>query len=213
MENITKIPEPTIKRLSDYLHLLIHFKQNSKIYVSSTGIANEMGIDAIQVRKDIEFTNAKGKPKIGYNVDELIENIENSLNWSKRNIAFIVGAGNLGKAVLDLQVSNNYGLQIIDAFDDNPENIGKTINGLEVHPISLLVQLASQVNNKIGILTMQRNVQKAVDLMTLAGIKAIWNFTNQKIDTEPGILVENLNINHSLALFTTKLQTIEEFTH
>lgn len=207
MKQDVKIPEPTIKRLADYLHLLLHYKQNAIEHVSSTNIAKELAIDSIQVRKDVEYTNVKGKPKAGYVVGELIEGIEKSLNWNYTNIAFLVGAGHLGKAIMEIQAKTTYGLQIIDAFDDNPQTIGTHFRGIEVHPLSLLVQIARQVNNKVGILAVSDGkAQKAAEMMQQAGINAIWNFTNIIPKLNNDIIIETMSIAHSLALFTTKLQ-------
>jgi len=99
-EDLKPTPEPTLRRLPRYLHLLNKLKEEDVKEISSTMIANELSLDPTQVRKDIEFTGIIGRPKIGFNTSELIKAIENFLNWNNLTEAFLVGVGNLGKAIM-----------------------------------------------------------------------------------------------------------------
>ena len=131
-KEIKMIPEPTLRRFPQYIHLLKRLRKESTQYISSTTIADELELDSIQVRKDLAITGVVGKPKLGFDIDELISALSNILNWDNSTDAFLVGAGSLGSALLGYKNFNQYGLNIVAAFDNDPNKIGKTISGIEV---------------------------------------------------------------------------------
>lgn len=204
------IPEPTIRRLADYLHLLMHFKEHGIEKVSSTTIANELNTDPTQVRKDIQYTSIVGKPKTGFDVLGLIMAIEECLNWNDTIPAFLVGVGSLGRAILGYEGFKNYGLQFIDAFDVNPDMIGTKMFGIDVHHIDKMVDLTKDLNRKIGVLTVPSDAAQVVsEIMVESGIKAIWNFAPLQLKVPDDVIVENIQFSQSLAVLTRKLSLLE----
>lgn len=205
----SSIPEPTVRRLSHYRFLLENLKKEGRLIVSSTLIANELSLDSIQVKKDIQFTGIMGQPKKGYKITDLLQSIDEILNWQKEEKAFLLGAGNLGSAMLNYQGFRDCGLNFVAAFDTDESKIGNVINGVEVLNIDRLVVVAKLMKVKIGVIVVPaEEAQKCTDLLIEGGVKAIWNFSPQRIKTPSGIIVENAQFTQSLAILTHKLGNI-----
>jgi len=199
-------PEPTLRRLPKYLQLLALLKEQNIEEVSSTIIANELGLDPTQVRKDIQYTGIEGKPKTGFNTTELIKSIRSFLNWDNVTDAFIVGAGSLGTAMLGYDRFKQHGVNFVAAFDNDPEKIGGFIHGVPVLPIDKLTNLTSRMKVHIGVLTVPAHAAQALaNMMIEGGIQAIWNFAPTHIKVPENIIVENAQLSHSLAVITRKL--------
>ena len=206
MADKKNIPDPTIKRLAQYLHLLLHLKEQGVEIVSSTLIAKELVTDPTKVRKDIQFTNIVGKPKTGFRIEDLINAIETTLNWNETNLAYLVGAGSLGKALLGYKNFENFGLKFLDAFDVDKLKIGKKIFGIDIHHISKLPHLSADLSNVMVILTVPAEVaQDVTDLIVESGIKAIWNFVPRSLKVPEDVIVEDMMLSQSLAVLTTKI--------
>src|SRR6266571_192797 len=94
------IPEPSLRRLPQYHHYLVDLQSKGVHLVSCSTIGRDLKCVPVQVRKDLQFTGITGKPKVGYAVAELVIAIETFLGWNNVNEAFLVGAGNLGTAIL-----------------------------------------------------------------------------------------------------------------
>ena len=201
------IPEPTLRRLPIYYQYLKKVQTEKKSeYISCTQIGNELNILPIQVRKDLEITEASGKPKLGYEVKELLINIEDFLGWNNTTDAYLVGVGNLGSALLGYQGFKEYGLNIIAAFDVDESKSGKEIQGRMVFPVSKLPDMIKRMGIKIGILTVPAHcAQSLANTMVDAGVHAIWNFSPVKIMAPQDIIVQHENLASSLVVLSKKL--------
>ena len=199
-------PLPSVRRLPLYLGLLRQLKAAGRDLVSCTTIAETLGADSVQVRKDLSVTGIAGKPKVGYQVAELIDAIEGFLGWNSVNNAFVVGAGSLGSAFLGYQRFDENGLQILAAFDTNPQKIGSEIHGKHVFALEKLVDLAQRMHVHIAVLTVPASAaQEVVNLCVSAGIKAILNFSPVRIEVPEGIIVEYVDLAASLAALSSRL--------
>ena len=200
------ISVPTLSRLPVYYYFLKSIAEQGREYISCSKISAGLGLTSIQVRKDFESIGANGKPKIGYEVKVLIKIIAVTLGYDNISEAFLVGAGNLGKALLGYSIFDDYGLKIIAAFDTNPEIIGQNISGKPVFHIDRLKDLVPRMGIKIGIITVPSDkTQEIADLMVASGIKAIWNFAPIFIKTPEDIIIQNVNMASSLAVLSNKL--------
>ena len=205
------ISVPTLSRLPIYFYFLKSVAEQGREYISCSRIAENLELTSIQVRKDFESIGASGKPKIGYEVKILIKLIAVTLGYDNVNEAFLVGAGNLGKALLGYSIFDEYGLKIIAAFDTNPEIIGQEISGKPVFAIEKLKDLVPRMGIKIGIITVPSDkTQEIADMMVAAGIKAIWNFAPIYIKTPEDIIIQNVNMASSLAVLSNKLLKKEQ---
>jgi redox-sensing transcriptional repressor len=201
------IPEPTLRRLPVYYQYLkkMHDDRQMKS-ISCTKIGNDLNILPIQVRKDLAITNAVGRPKLGYGVPELMGMIEDFLGWNNTTEAYLVGAGNLGAALLGYQGFREYGLDIIAAFDADESKVGKEIRGKKIIHVKKLPEMIRRMGIKIGILTVPAYcAQELADNMVSAGIHAIWNFSPVKVMVPPNVIVQHENLASSLVVLSKKL--------
>ena len=127
-----KVPEPTLRRLPWYLSNIKLMKEKGEQYVSSTQISKEINIDASQIAKDLSYVNISGRTRVGYNIDALIEVLESFLGFTNMHKAFLFGVGSLGAALLRDSGLHHFGLEIVAAFDVNPELVGKDLNGIPI---------------------------------------------------------------------------------
>lgn len=201
-----QIPEPTLRRLPGYLSFLKALKANNLEYVSSGQIAQNFKMDSTLVTKDLAYTGIKGRTKIGYDVDKLIQTIVSFLDFDQQEKAFLFGVGNLGKALIKYQGLQSYGLHIIAGFDTDPAVINTSLNDVKIHSIDEFRDLSRKQNVRLGIITTPDvKAQETADLMVAWGIKAIWNFTPQSIKVPDNIIVENTSVYSDLAVILNRL--------
>lgn len=200
------VPEPSLRRMPLYHRMLKQLMDGQRTQVTCTEIGLQLGLDPTQIRKDLEYTGIAGRPKVGYPLGALIAAIENFLGWNNVNDAFLVGAGNLGAALLGYPHFADYGLNIVAAFDRDEAKVGLAIHGKEVFPLSRLVGLAQRMHILIGIITVpEPAAQEVADLMAAGGILAIWNFAPAHLKVPPQVIVHNENLYCSLASLSQKL--------
>ncbi len=200
------VSRSTLKRLPLYLHLLEKLSSGGEEYVSCTYIAREFDFDPTQVRKDLEATGAVGTARIGFRVTSLIGRVKELLGWNDTHDAFLVGVGNMGKALLGYRDFEKYGLKIIAAFDKDPRKIKSHIFGREILPLISLPKVARKTPARIGIVTVPADqAQAAVNQLVAAGVKAIWNFAPAPIHIPAGVILENARLTRSLAILTSNL--------
>ena len=173
-----KVPEPTLRRLPWYLSNVKLMKEKGEHFVSSTQISKEINIDSSQIAKDLSYVNISGRTRVGYDVDELINVLENFLGFTNMHKAFLFGAGSLGQALLGDSGLTHFGLEIVAAFDVNPDLIGKEINHIPIFHIHSFEEKMKEYDVNIGVLTVPINIaQKVTDEMVAGGIKAVWNLS------------------------------------
>ena len=200
------IPQPSLRRLPQYHHYLVELEAKGTTQVSCSAIGRDLGLIPVQVRKDLQYTGIVGKPKTGYSVSALILAIETFLGWNNINEAFLVGAGNLGTALLGHERFSKFGLRIVAAFDTDPAKIGLWIHDKAVLPLDQLSDLAPRMSIHLGIITTPAEVAQAVaDEMVKGGIQAIWNFAPVKLRVPEHIIVHNEDLYNSLASLSWKL--------
>lgn len=205
------IPKPTLLRIPVYLQLLKRKYCREGVYISSTEIAEKLGLKPIQVRKDLEMAGAKGKPKIGYNSMKLIKALEEFLGYNNSNEAFLVGCGNLGSALLGYKGFTEFGISITAAFDTNMNTVGTEIHGHRVLHFEKFSNLADRLKVKIAILSVPaENAQDTAELLCASGIKAIWNFAPVHLKVPDDVAVQNENIAASLAVLVKKYDVISK---
>ncbi len=216
MENTDKYnkrrqaPEPTLKRLPGYLYYLEQVREEGILNISAPTIGRELSCDPTQVVKDLAYTGIKGKPRVGYNVYELIHALEEYIGYNQVNEAFLIGAGNLGSALMAYQQEQSLGLRIIAAFDVDKKKIGQNVGGVHVLEYSKLFSLSGRLNVKVGILTTPNHVaQEVTEDLISCGIKAIWNFTSANLNVPEDIIVQNTSIGSYAAVLLRRLNDAE----
>ena len=206
-----KVPEPTLRRLPWYLSNIKLMKEKGEQYVSSTQISKEINIDASQIAKDLSYVNISGRTRVGYNIDALIEVLESFLGFTNMHKAFLFGVGSLGAALLRDSGLHHFGLEIVAAFDVNPELVGKDLNGIPIFHSDDFEAKMKEYDVNIGVLTVPINIaQEITDKMVDGGIKAVWNFTPFRIRVPENIVVQNTSLYAHLAVMFNLLNFNEK---
>ena len=201
--NGSLIPKATLGRLPQYLEYLRELPEVRRT-ISATAIAKDLSLGDVQVRKDLAAVSGAGKPKIGYETDKLISDIESHLGYERLTNAVLVGAGKLGRALLDYDGFEEFGVKIIAAFDCN-ETAFK--NGAkDILPIKDIENYCKKNDVKLGIITVgQGSAQDVCDKLLKSGIAAIWNFAPVTLKVPNGILLKQENLALSLAYLNNQI--------
>ena len=201
--NVTKA---TLGRLPQYLQFLNGLPPGQYDHISATTIAKMLSLGEVQVRKDLAAVSGLGKPKVGYRTSELIKDLEDALGCKKLTPAILVGAGKLGRALLDYNGFEEYGVQITAAFDCNEQVLRMNKTSKEILPISSLRKYCTENGIRIGIITVgSGSAQDVCDQMLEAGITAIWNFAPCQLKVPNNVLVKQENLALSLAHLNSQI--------
>ena len=199
------VSKQTLSRLPQYLSHLESLPETVR-YISATAIAAALGLNQVQVRKDLASVSSSGKPKVGYLRRDLIREIKAFLGYDSADEAVIVGAGKLGRALMSYGGFRDYGLNILAAFDADESLIGEDENGRPIMPVEVLKDTCQRLGVRIGIITVPAPAAQSVcDLLIDAGVLAIWNFAPVRLVVPEGILVQNENMASSLAILSNHL--------
>ena len=199
------ISKATLGRLPSYLEFLRNLPPDKVPYISATAIAKHLGLGEVQVRKDLAAVSGAGKPKLGYVTAELVEKLEDFLGCNRLTSAVLVGAGKLGRALLQYDEFEKYGVKISAAFDSNERAISLG-SKTEILPMNQFDCFCKTQNIKLGIITVGEGSAQAVcDQMVKSGITAIWNFAPCKLNVPASILLQNENLALSLAHLNNQL--------
>ena len=189
-------PKATLERLKLYHRLL---SEEEKEYISSEEIGERLGILPEQVRKDLSYLEYKGKPKVGYNVKKILEELNKLFGIGKSTKVIIVGAGNLGTAITNYPGFAKYNIEIVGIFDNDPNKIGKRIGDLVVLPMDYLERVIKKFNVEIGVICVPKeSAQEVANILVENGIKAIWNFAPTFIKVPEEVIVRNEDITSGL---------------
>ena len=197
------IPKATLGRLPQYLAYLRSLPE-MRHTISATAIAKALSLGDVQVRKDLAAVSGAGKPKIGYETDQLITDIESHLGCERLTNAVLVGAGKLGRALLDYDGFEDFGVKIIAGFDCNETTLKK--GAKEILPIRDIGAYCREHDVKIGIITVGGgSAQDVCDKLVESGIEAIWNFAPVALKVPNGILLKQENLALSLAYLNNQI--------
>lgn len=206
MESEAKVSKAMLKRLPGYLAYLKSLPESAPANISATALANALDMGEVQVRKDLAAVSDGGRPKVGYQREALIDDIEQFLGYDNTTDAVLIGAGKLGQALMGYSGFDDYGLNIQAAFDLNP-TIEKTGDGKPVYPLSKLEHYCRVHKVLMGIITVPAESAQAVaDQLIAGGVKAIWNFAPVHLDVPGNILVQYENMATSLAVLSVHLR-------
>lgn len=191
------IPKATLGRLPQYLEYLRSLPEIRRT-ISATAIAKALSLGDVQVRKDLASVCSAGKPKIGYETDKLITAIESHLGYERLTNAVLVGAGKLGRALLDYDGFEIFGVKIVAGFDCNETVLTKGTK--DILPIRDIEVYCREHDVKLGIITVgQGSAQDVCDKLVESGIKAIWNFAPVTLKVPDEVLLRQENLALSLA--------------
>ena len=196
---VSSIPKATLGRIPLYIQYLKDLPEDSSENISAPKIAQGLSLGEVQVRKDLALVSGRGKPRTGYERAKLLQDLERHLGYDEVTNAVLVGAGKLGRALLDYDGFEEFGIRILAGFDCNEKAIQISANK-SVLSIKEIAAFCSEHSVKIGIITVgQGSAQEVCDKLVGCGIKAIWNFAPCPLNVPNGILMKQENLALSLA--------------
>jgi redox-sensing transcriptional repressor len=194
-----KIPDETIRRLPIYLRGLLFSSEQGQENISSRDLADFLGVTSWQIRKDFSYFGDFGTRGVGYNTKNLAKQIKKILKLNVVRKVALVGAGNLGSAVLAYRGFRTYGLEVAAVFDTNAEKIGKKIEDVVIEDASNLGTLKSRKID-LAIITVPREAaQETADALVEAGVTGILNFSPCYITVPKRVKVITIDIAMDLA--------------
>ncbi len=207
-DSIFSIPLPTIRRFPAYLRKLKDYQSHGDAWVSATKLADDLRLKPIQVRKDMACTGVEGKPKVGFELAELIHAIEYHLGWDNTSDAILIGAGHLGNALIGYKGFENYGLRIIAIFDTDPKKIGTKTYDITIQAMDDLESVIERFGINIAVLTVPAlYAQEIAQRLVASDIKGIWNFAPKCLTLPEDVIVQRTDLATSFAELSSKLRT------
>mgnify|MGYP002632925269 CR=1 FL=1 len=191
----TDIPKKAIYRLSIYYRCLQKLSDNGQDTVSSTTLAKAAGVTPSQLRKDLGYFGQFGTRGLGYPVDGLITTIREALGREHLQPVILVGAGNLGSALLRYQGFQKEGFEVIAAFDAKPEEARARALAIPVHDASNLEMFIAEHEVKLAILCVPiGRAQEVVNRLVSCGIQGILNFSPIMLEVPAEVTVNNVDL-------------------
>lgn len=185
------IPNPAVRRLSLYLRQLESFKKNNRGTISSKQLGESLGLTDAQVRKDLAYFGQFGHPGIGYRVDDLIGRVRHILGTDKTWNVLLVGAGNLGRALLAYRGFDAKGFRLVAVFDNDATKIGKKFGSFTVQALSELEQTVKAKSIRLAMIAVPADfAQTVADQLIEGGVRGLLNFAPVSL-TVPGDVALN----------------------
>ena len=204
------IPRATLGRLPQYLRYLKSLPDVKGATISATAIAKELSLGEVQVRKDLAAVSGAGKPKIGYEQAKLISDLERHLGHGNLTYAVLVGAGKIGRALLNYDGFEEFGVKIVAGFDCDTQSLRSDGKAKPILNVSELCAYCAEHGVKIGIITVGKDAaQDVCDALVDAGIEAIWNFAPCALKVPSGVLLQQENLALSLAYLNNQITTAD----
>ncbi len=201
------ISDAVIRRLPRYYRQLNSLHNSGVVRISSHSLGQEMNITASQIRQDFSCFGEFGQQGYGYNVEELRAEIGHILGVDKNHHLVMIGAGNLGHALLQNFPFSQTGFTVDAAFDVDPKLVGTSINGVPVRSMTELDEFIQAHRVDVVSLTIPQHVaQEMADRLIALGIRGFWNFTNTELSsTDPMVQFENIHFADSLLTLSYRI--------
>jgi redox-sensing transcriptional repressor len=196
---VKKLPEKTIERLSKYRRTLLDNLTKGKTNIYSHELALFHNLTAVQVRRDFMFIGYSSSQKKGYDIRELVDVIGKVLDTDKGQNVAVIGIGNLGMAVTSYFNGKRSKLNIVAAFDVDPNKISTVISGVKVYPLNEIEEIIKKLNISVAILTVPiESAAATAAKLVMAGIKGILNFTTFPLNVPDNVYHEDYDMITSL---------------
>ncbi|MDZ4861505.1 MAG: redox-sensing transcriptional repressor Rex [Candidatus Hydrogenedentes bacterium] len=190
-----------VERLMHYYHLVAEqIEINASGYVSSAQIAHLLDMDDTLVRKDLAAIGVRGRPRVGFSTNGLMDAVRETLGFNEHYNAVIVGAGRLGGAIASYAGFGKYGLDVVALFDSDPARVGDVLRGIPVEHVDRMEEVIKQHGVRSAVITVPAEAaQPLADRLVASGVRAIWNFAPTSLVVPPGVFVRHEHISVGLA--------------
>ncbi len=203
-----EIPQAVISRLPRYFRYLGELKDEGVTRISSKELSNLMHVTASQIRQDLNQFGGFGQQGYGYNVEYLYHEIGKILGLDKTHKLILIGAGNLGQALVNYMNFQRRGVLFCGIFDNNPALCGKKIRDIPVQPMENLERFVKENDIDIAVLTIPKtSAEEVAGILSECGIRGIWNFAHCDLSVPSHIQVENVHLSESLMKLSFRLKS------
>jgi len=193
------VSEKTIGRLSLYRRLLNGLMEENRRNIYSRELALLAGGTAPQVRRDLMSIGYSGSTASGYDVADLADSISGFLGNPGGTSGVIVGAGNLGRAIISYFASRRPMLKLLAAFDNDPSKIGAEVCGRPCWDIAELSEKVAEFGVRLGVITVPAEAaQETGDRLVFAGVTGILNFAPSRLRVPDNVYVEHVDLTTSM---------------
>ena len=196
-----------IRRLPRYFRYLRELIRQGRTRISSGELSQMMGVTASQIRQDLNCFGGFGQQGYGYNVNYLYARICELLGVGAGLRAIIIGAGDLGRALVRAPMFEKRGVDIISMFDIDPKLIGRRVGDVLIRDVATLEAFCEENVVDMAVLTLPKeNVDSITSRLVACGIRGLWNFTAKDLSTDaPGVVIENVHLGDSLMILDYRL--------
>jgi redox-sensing transcriptional repressor len=189
------VPSPAVRRLSLYLRQLESFRKKDRRTISSKQLGESLGLTDAQVRKDFAYFGQFGHPGIGYRVEDLIGQVKRILGTDRTWNVLLVGAGNLGRALLAYRGFEQKGFRIAAVFDSDPTKVGKKHGSFVIQSMTDLADIVQKQTIKLAIIAVPAEVaQDVADRLVAAGVRGLLNFAPVSITVPPDVALNAVDL-------------------
>lgn len=200
--------EKTLRRLSHYSMCLRRAIKDNRQVITSKYLSHRCGISSAAVRKDLATFGEFGKQGSGYQVKELLTNIEKILGTVDPPPVVVVGVGNIGRALLESGLEGTGGYRYAAAFDRDPALIGQTCAGITVRPVEEVKGTIGELGSVLAIVAVPPGEgQKALDRLVSAGCRSILSFTLEPLEIPEDVCLRYVEVSTELDLLTHYMKT------
>ena len=197
---------PAVRRMPSYLDWLLRMRGLGKRTVSTTELADGMKLGWTIVRKDVALVGVAGRPRVGYDVDRLVEAMRAFLGWKEPRSAALVGAGALGTAILGCDELAQGGLRVDAVFDSDPAKAGTEVRGHAVLPLAEMPAALGRVRPEIGVICVPASAaQDVAERLVRHGVRYLWNFSGVSLEVPEDVFVRRGSFAAGLAAISAKI--------
>jgi redox-sensing transcriptional repressor len=205
---LSKVPQPTIERLSAYLQCVRGLRDSGEKAASSAEIARRTGINAAQLRKDLSYFGEFGTPGLGYDLKALETHLMRIMGLDVERDVLLLGFGNLGRALSSYTGFGRRGFKIVAAFDTDESKVGEKVSSFEVFPLSELDRINAKLKAQVGIIAVPATeAQGAAQALIEAKVRAILNFAPVTVIVPAGITVRNVDLTSQMEILSYYLHS------
>ena len=191
MKESKPVPDIVIGRLPIYLRALNHMLDEGKRITASKELAQRLGISSAQIRKDLSHFGEFGKQGMGYDIAHLRDQIKRILKVDRIWDAALVGAGDLGHAIVQYGGFEGRGFRVACVFDNNPQKIGRRLGRFEICDAAEMSQKLKEMGLKVAIVAVPASAAQAVvDDLVEGGVRAILTYAPITVSVPPGVRVQ-----------------------
>ncbi|MBG84006.1 MAG: redox-sensing transcriptional repressor Rex [Phycisphaerae bacterium] len=211
MSDRNDIPRPTVKRLSLYLREVERLIESGATTISSRRLGEKLGIAATQIRKDLGHFGQIGRSGIGYHAINLVSTLREVLGLNHNWRAIVVGAGNIGRALLAYPQFAPRGFHIMAAFDEDEAVAGEVFNGIPVHSMDKLEAYIGRENIQLALVAVPDGAAQTVaERLVKAGVHGILNFAPIRLHLDAAVVSVDLSRSMETLAFQVAHGTREE---